>query len=93
MKYIGNLLEVRILILPHKDKRNTLKSIDKWEEEVVNKIVMMHMTEIIDMSHEVDEDLTKLILAMSVDASSLEEIKEKFHCVITVFDEDTCITF
>ena len=58
-------------MFPYEDKWNALKSIDKWEKEVMNKIVMMYMTEIIDVSHEIYEYLAKLILTMSVDAGGL----------------------
>ena len=93
LEHISYLLEILIFILPDKDERKTLESIDKREEEIMNEVVVMYGVEIVDISHEVNEDLTELVLAIGIDACILKEIKEKFHGVIVVFDEYAGVTF
>ena len=93
LKYVSYLLKVLFFVFPDKDERKTLESIDKREEEIMNEVVVMYGVEIVDISHEVNEDLTELVLAIGIDACILKEIKEKFHGVIVVFDEYTGATF
>ena len=93
LEHISYLLEVFIFIFPDKDERKTLESIDKREEEVMNEVVVMNGVEIVNISHEINENLAELVLTIGVDTCILKEIEEKFHGVIVVFDEYAGVTF
>ena len=74
LKNISHLLKIIVLVLPDKNERNTLKSIDKREEEGVNKVVVVSGVKVVDVGHEIDQDLAELVLAACIDASGLEEV-------------------
>ena len=93
LEHVSYLFEVLIFILPDKNERKALESIDKREEEIMNEVVVMDGVEIVDISHEVNEDLTELVLTIGAYACVLKEIEEKFHGVIVVFDENAGATF
>mgnify|MGYP000622126361 CR=1 FL=1 len=90
---VSHLFKVGIFIFPKEHERNTLKSIDKREEKLMNEVVMVNRIEIVESCHQIDQDLTKLILAIGSYASILEKVEEKFHCLALVFNENACLAF
>lgn len=57
------------------DQRYTSKSIDEWEEEAMDEIMMMSWAEIIESGHQWDKYLAELLLTVGSNTSVLEEIQ------------------
>ena len=90
LKNISYLLEIIVLVFPNKNERNPLKSIDERKEEGVNEVVVVSGVEVVDVGHEINQNLAELVLTTGIDASSLEKVQEQFHAFATIFDENAC---
>ena len=60
-------------IFADKLHRDSLKSIDQGEEELMNEKVMMRRGNLWQFDHQINQDLTKGFLTCGLDARGLEE--------------------
>ena len=92
MQHISHLLDIFLMILPDKNEGDAFKSIDQREEELMDEIVVVVGAEVVDIGHQVDQDLAELILTVGANACSLQEVQEQFHSLITILHQYTACT-
>jgi hypothetical protein len=92
LENICGLFEIIILILPDKDSGHPFEGINEWEKEIVDKVLMMYGVEIVQRSHQRNQYLSELILAVGPDASRLEKVYEQPHRLVFVLHQQSSRT-
>jgi hypothetical protein len=88
LKNFSDLPKIGVLVPPDQQEGQTLESVDEREEELVDEVIVVLRVEVVEVGHQLNEDLAELVLAVSADAGGLEEIQQESHSFVAVLNQN-----